>query len=155
MKAEIASWHASLWPPATYQGQVNLKYPWEGPWEVSLALIGHGSSASYFHGHNRGVWEPKSQFSFSEPQRQAPDFVYRDRLCNPNRSGLFSKSSAYSLPFGSVVVKQIIYLHNKFKRERAKGNRSFPHSRCKWLSIHIYQWKVRKWKHWLIWFSCI
>lgn len=29
MKVGIASWHASLCTPATYQGQVDLKYPWE------------------------------------------------------------------------------------------------------------------------------
>jgi hypothetical protein len=45
--------------PAIYQGQVDLKYPWEGLWEVNTALLGHGYPASYFHGHNREVWEPR------------------------------------------------------------------------------------------------
>lgn len=34
--------------PGTYQGQVDLKYPWEGPGEVSIALLSHSYLASYF-----------------------------------------------------------------------------------------------------------
>lgn len=56
MKVDIASWHASLCTPATYQGQVDLKYHWEEP---SITSPGHSYSANYLHGHNREVWEPK------------------------------------------------------------------------------------------------
>lgn len=35
-------------PPATCRGQVDLKYPWERPWEISIALQGRSYSAIWF-----------------------------------------------------------------------------------------------------------
>lgn len=121
MKVGIASWHASLCTPATYQGQVDLKYPWEERTitrqatvtqpTIYIVIIGRFGSPNIF------------QFSFSEPQRQTPDFIGIGSATKveSSQNHLAKHPPACKvLLFGSVMGTQIIYLHNKLKRERAR-----------------------------------
>lgn len=76
VKADSASGMQDCASPGHLSGSGQLKYPWEGPWEVSRAWLGYSYSTSYFHGHNREVGSASEfQFSSSVLQSQAPDFI--------------------------------------------------------------------------------
>lgn len=122
--------------PATYQGQVDLKYPWEGSWEVNTALLGHGYPRIYFHNQIGRLGNPvKSQSpflalrSFPSPQTLSVGTGSATQsIQNPQnylRTHLLS-----TWCFWFYNGKASIKLHNKLKRE---GEQSFPNFRCKWL----------------------
>lgn len=75
--------------PATYQGQVDLKYPWEGPRGSQHSCARPWLSSLLF------PWSEKS-VSFSRPQRQVSDCICRDRLQTPKQQNPSQSSGCFS-----------------------------------------------------------
>lgn len=127
---------------ATYQGQVDLKYPWEGPREVNTALLDHGYQACDFHGHNRSFGNPDKSVSFSRPQRQVSDFICRTGS-KPQGSRtllrVLAASPVRGIIWGSAQRSTCHVVLCLLQRSRENPLLDFW---CERLSLCSHQWKV-------------